>query len=167
VGSEARFGSVGWVFFRGWVGGEPGALLLDHLGSLFAEVTDGFEGYLAGDVVGFVVGWGFDGGGPAVGGVDELGKGFADVLVVGAVVVKVVVELVGERGELLEEVMCVLFAAGTAGDGVEILDALGAGVEELDVEENAVGGDVGGFADLLDLGLGECVLVALGVDGQG
>src|ERR1035437_7606967 len=56
-------------------------------------------------VVGLVVGWGFDGGGPALGGFEDLGQGLAQVGVARAVVVEVVGELVGDGGELLEEVV--------------------------------------------------------------
>ena len=52
------------------------------------------SGEFAGDTVDVVLGWGLDGGGPALGGIDELRQGLADVAVVGAVVVEVVVELV-------------------------------------------------------------------------
>jgi hypothetical protein len=109
----------------------------------------------------------FDIGGPAFGGVDELGQDFADVLVVGAVVVQIVVELVGDGGELVEKVVGVLFAAGFAGVGEEILNPLVARVEELDKDEDAVAGVVGGFAELLDLAFGHDVIVALSVKGQG
>ena len=85
---------------------------------------------------------------------------------VGAVVVEVVVELVGDGGELLEEVVGVLFAAGLARMGVEVLDGLVAGVEELDEDEDAIVGEVGGVAELLDLTFGESGVVALGVEGQ-
>ncbi|WP_433983229.1 hypothetical protein RBB78_17425 [Tunturiibacter empetritectus] len=52
------------------MGKEPGLLLFDELGGLIVEVVDGFEGEPARDVVGFVVGRGFDVGGPALGGFD-------------------------------------------------------------------------------------------------
>ncbi len=80
---------------------------------------------------------------------------------VGAVVVEVVVELVGDGGELLEEVVGVLFAAGLAGVGEEVLDGFVAGVEELDEDEDAIVGEVGGVAELLDLAFGEGGVVAL------
>ena len=84
----------------------------------------------------------------------------------GAVVVEVVVELVGDGGELFEEVVGVLFAAGFAGVGEEILDGLVAGVEELDEDEDAVGGEVGGVAELLDLAFRERGVGVLRVQGQ-
>src|ERR1019366_1094303 len=107
---------------------------------------------LAGDVVGLVVGWGFDGGGPALGGFENLGQGLAQVGVAWAVVVEVVGEFVGDGGELHEEIVGVLFAAGAAGFGVEVLNLLGAHVEEFHEEEDAVAGDQAGVADLFDLG---------------
>ena len=125
-----------------------------------------FEGQLAREVVGGVVGRLFDVGGPALGGVDEFGQGFADVAMVGAVVVEVVVELVGDGGELFEEVVSVLFAAGFAGVGEEILDRLVAGVEELDEDHDAIVGDVGGVAELLDLAFRQDGVVPLRGQGQ-
>jgi len=112
--------------FGRWVGFEPGGLLGDEFGGGFAEVADGFDGDLAGDGVGGVVGRGFEGGGPAVSGLDDLGEGLAEVGVAGAVVVEVVGQLIGDGGELLEEVVGVLLAAGAAGLGVEIVDLLSA-----------------------------------------
>ncbi len=153
---------AGWDifgFFGGWVGGEPGLLVFDELGGFFADVADGFESQLAGEVVGCVLGWLLEVGGPALGGIEELGQGFADVAVVGAVVVEIVVELVGDGGELLEQVVGVLLAAGLAWVGVEILDGFVAGVEELDEDEDAIVGEVGGLAELLDLAFGESVVV--------
>jgi hypothetical protein len=128
--------------------------------------VNGFEGESAGDVVGFVVGRGLEIGRPALGGFEEFGKGFADVAVAGAVVVEVVVEFVGDGGELLEEIVGVLPSAGFARVGEEILDRFVAGVEEFDEEENAVGGIVGGFAELLDFAVGESGFRFLGVQGE-
>ena len=79
-------------------------------------------------------------GGPAIGGFEQLGQRLADVAVARAVVVEVVLELVGDGGELLEEIVRVLFAAGTARMGEEIVDGVGAVVEELDEDEDAVAG---------------------------
>jgi hypothetical protein len=149
------------------MGFEPGLLVGGHLGGGFAQITDGFQGDLAGDAVGLVFGRGFDGGGPAFGGVEQLGQGLAQVGVAGAVVVEIVVELVGDGGELLDEVVGVLLAAGAAGLGVEVVELLGAQVEELDEEQDAVGGDVPGFADLFDLGVGEGGGMELGVKERG
>ena len=143
---------------------EPRLLAFDEVGRVFAEVADGVEGQLAGDVVGIVVGRGAEDRGPALGGVDELGQGLADVAVTLAVVVEVVLKLVGDGGELLEEVVGVLLTAGLARVREEVADGVGALVEELDVDEDAVAGDVGGVAELLDLAFGEGVVVALGVD---
>jgi hypothetical protein len=85
----------------------------------------------------------------------------------GAVVVQVVVELVGDVGELLEEVVGVLFAARFAWVGEEILDLLVAGVEELDEDEDAIAGIVGGVAELLDLAFRHSTVAALlSVKGQ-
>ena len=106
------------------MGFEPGDLVGVDFGGGFAEVADGFEGDFAGDVVGLVVGRGLEGGGPAVGGVEDFGQGFAEVGVAGAVVVEVVGELVGDGGELDDEVVGILFAAGAAGFGVEVLNLL-------------------------------------------
>jgi len=153
----AGFGLLGWG-----VGFEPGGLFGDEFGGGFAEVADGLEGELAGDGVGGVIGRGLEGGGPAVGGFEDLGEGLAEVGVAGAVVVEVVGELVGDGGELLEQVVGVLLAAGAAGLGVEVVDLLGAEVEELDEEEDAVGGVVAGVADLLDLFLAEGGIAGLG-----
>ena len=85
----------------------------------------------------------------------------------GAVVVEVVVELVGDGGELLKEVVGVLLATGAAGMGVEVVDLLDAEVEEFDEEEDALVGVVAGLADLLDLGVGEGGVARLGVEGSG
>jgi hypothetical protein len=52
-------GGIVLIFFGGRVGGEPGLLVFDEFGGLFAEIADGFEGQLAGDVVGLVVGRAF------------------------------------------------------------------------------------------------------------
>ncbi len=85
----------------------------------------------------------------------------------GAVVVEVVGELVGDGGELKDEVVGVLLAAGAAGMGVEVVEFLGAEVEEVDEEEDAVGGVVAGLADLVDLGLGEGGVARLGAERRG
>ena len=72
------------------------------------------------------------------------------------VIVKIVVELVGDGGELFEEVVKILFAAGPAWLRKEVLDGVHASVEELDEDKDAVGRNVRGIAELLDLGLGKC-----------
>jgi hypothetical protein len=156
------------LLLRGGMEFEVGGLGGLEFGGVFAEVADGFEGYFAGDAVGGVVGRGLEGGGPAVGGVDDLGQDFAQVDVAGAVVVEVVGELVGDGGELLDEVVGILLAAGAAGMGVEVLNLVDAEVEEFDEEEDAGFGVVAGVADLVDLGLGEGVVVLdLGVERWG
>ena len=91
----------------------------------------------------------------------------ADVDAAGAVVVEVVGELVGDGGELKDEVVGVLLAAGTAGMGVEVVQLLGAQVEELDEEKDAVGGVVAVLSDLVDLGLGEGGVAGLGAERRG
>ena len=111
---------MGWYVRRllvGRVSGEPGLLVFDQVGGLLADVADGFEGELAGEVVDRVFGRRLDVGGPALGGVEKLGEDFADVFVVGAVVIEVVVELVGDVGELLEEVVGILLRGRACGDG--------------------------------------------------
>jgi hypothetical protein len=148
------------------VGCEPGLLFFDEVSGFFADVADGFEGQLSGEVVCGVFGRLFDVGGPALGSVEEFGQGFANVAVVGAVVVQVIVQLVGDVGELLEEVVGVLFASGFAGAGEEILNCLVAGVEKFDEDEDAIVGDVGGVAELLDLAFREGTVAALGAKGQ-
>jgi hypothetical protein len=158
-------GNVGILLGR-WVGGEPGLLLFDEASGLFAYVADGFEGQFAGETVGGVFRWLFEVGGPALGGVEEFGQGFANVAMVGAVVVKVVVELVGDCSELLEKVVSIFFATGLAGVSEEILDRLVSGVEELDEDEDAIVGEVGRFAELLDFTFGEGGVAALCVKGQ-
>jgi hypothetical protein len=149
------------------MGLEPGDLVGGELGGVFAEVAEGLEGELAGDGIGVVFGEGVEGGGPAVDGGEDLGEGAADVDVAGAVVVEVVGELVGDGGELKDEVVGVLLAAGTAGTGVEVVHLLSAKVEELDEEKYAVGGIVAVLADLVDLGLGEGGVGRLGVKRSG
>ena len=67
----------------------------------------------------------------------------------GAVVVEVVGELVGDRGELAEQLAGVLFAAGAARLGVEVLDLLEAEIVEFDEEEDAIAGEVARLADLV------------------
>jgi hypothetical protein len=37
---------------------EPRFLIFDELGSLLVQVSDGFEGELTGNTIGFVIGWG-------------------------------------------------------------------------------------------------------------
>ena len=63
--------------------------------------------------------------------------------------------------------MGVLLAAGAAGMGVEVLQLLGAEVEELDEEKDAVGGVVAILSDLVDLSLGERGVFLLGAEGNG
>jgi hypothetical protein len=87
--------------------------------------------------------------------------------VVGAVVIQIVVELVGYGGELLEEVVSVLFAAGFAGVGEERLYVFVAVVEKLDEDKDAIIRDIGGGAKLFDFAFGEGGVGALGVQGQG
>jgi hypothetical protein len=167
AGKGEWFGFLLGGFFGWGVGFEPGVLLWDEFVGGLAEVAQGFKGDLAGDVIGVVVRQRAQGGGPAVVGVEDFGEDLAQVGVAGGVVVEVVGELVGDGGELLDEVVGVLLAAGAAGMGVEVLNLLDAEVEELDEEEDALGGVVAGFADLLDLCVGEGGLVALGVEGSG
>jgi hypothetical protein len=142
---------------------EPSFLLFDELRGLVVEVADSFEGEPAGDIVGFVIGWRLQVGGPALGSVDEFGKGFADVAMARTVVVEVIVEFVGDGGELFEEVVRVLLATGFARAGEEILDGFVTGVEELDEEKDAVTGIVGDLSELLDFAIGECGVGALSV----
>jgi len=61
----------------------------------------------------------------------------------------------------------VLLATGAAGMGVEVVQFLGAEVEELDEEKDAVGGEVAVLSDLVDLSLGEVGVALLGVEGRG
>ena len=144
---------LAWFGLGRGVGGEPGLLVFDELSGLFADIADGFEGQLAREVVDGVFRGLLQVGGPALGGFEELGQGLADVAVVGAVVVEVVVELVGDGGELLHQVVGVLFAARSAWMGVEIEDRLVAGVEELDEDHDAIIGDIGRLAELFDLSI--------------
>jgi chorismate synthase len=51
--------------------------------------------------------------------------------------------------------------------GVEVVEFLGAEVEEVDVKKDAVGGVVAGLADLVDLGLGEVGVARLGAERRG
>lgn len=145
------------------MGSEPGALGFDEFRGVLAEIVDGIEGQFAGDVVGLVVGRGFDVGGPAIGGLEKLGERFADVVVAAAVFVEVVFELVDDGSELFEEVVGVLLAARAARGGEEIMDSIGALVEEPGEDENTVARNVSGFAELLDLCFRESVVVVLGV----
>jgi hypothetical protein len=149
------------------VGGEPGLLVFDELGGFFSEIVDGFEGDFAGDAVGFVVGRGLQVRGPALGGIDQLGERFADVAVMNAVVLEIVIELIGDGGELLEEVVGVLFAPGAAGMGEEVLNGLIALVEKFDEDQDAVVGEIGGGSELVDLGVGEDVIFLLSVERRG
>jgi len=153
-------------FLGGWGGGEPGLLVFDELRGFFADVANGFESKFAREVVGCVFRRLLDVGGPAFGGVEEFGQSFADIAVTGAVVVEVVVEFVGDGGELLEEVVGVLLASGFARMSEEVLDGFGADVEEFDKDENAIVGVVGGCAELFDLAFGESAVVGLSVKGQ-
>ena len=154
------------IFFLRRMGGEPRLLLSDHLGGLFAEIADGLERQPALDVVGVVVRRRLDGGGPAFKSIDEFRKRLADVAVAGTVVVEVVIELVCEGSELLEEIVGVLLAAGTAGFRVEILQGLDADVDELDEDHDTVIGDVSGVAEFFDLFFGESGFSALCAEWQ-
>ena len=164
LGGDVHGAALVFVFFGWGVGGEPDLLLFDELCGLFPYVADGFEGEFARDAVDFVVGWRFQGRRPALRGFEEFGQRLANVAVAGAVVVEVVVELVGDGGELLKEVVGVLLAARLAGVGEEVLDGLVAGVEEFDEDQDAVVGDVGGVTELLDLAFGEGGVAALRVE---
>ena len=149
------------------MGLEPGGLFGGELGGAFAEVADGFQGELARDGVGVVVGDGLECRGPAIGGVEDLGESLAQVGVAGAVVVEVVGEFVDDGGELAEQIAGVFFAAGAAGLGVEVLDLLEAQVVEFDEEEDAIAGEVAGLADLVDFAVGEGGRGDLGAQGRG
>jgi hypothetical protein len=149
------------------MGLEPGGLIGGELGGVFAEVAEGLDGEAACDVVGVVFGEGVEGGGPAGDGGEDFGEGAAEVDVAGAVFVEVVGELVGDGGELKDEVVGVLLAAGSAGMGVEVVEFLGAEVEEVDEEKDAVGGIVAVLPDLVDLGLGEGGVGGLGAERSG
>ena len=152
------------VFFCRRMGGEPGFLVCNELGGVLAEIIDGVKSQLARDVVGLIVGWGLNVGGPAVGGLKEFGEGFADVAVAGAVIVEVVFQFVGDGSELFEEVVGVLLAAGVMRIREEVMKGADALVEKLDEDEDAVARDVSGVAELFDLGVRERVVVALGVE---
>ena len=65
-------------------------MLFNKLRGLFAEVAHSFKREPTGYVIGFVFWRRFQIGRPTLGGLDEFGKGFADVAVAGAVVVEVV-----------------------------------------------------------------------------
>jgi hypothetical protein len=148
------------------VGGEPCFLIFNHLRGFFADVADGFEGQLAREIVGGVFRRLLEIGSPALGGFEKFGQCFADVVVTGAVVVEIIVQLVGDAGELFEEVVGVLFAAGFARVSVKIKDRLVSGVEKLDEDRDAIVGDVGRLAELFDLALREGVVAVLGVERQ-
>lgn len=151
----------------GWrVGGKPDSLLFDELGGGFAEIANGLQSQFAGDVVGFVVCGRFEGCGPTLGGAQELGESLAEVAVGWAVVVEVIVELVGNVSELFEEIVDVLFASRLARTVSEGFDGLRALVQKLDEDEDAIAGDVGGVAKLLNFGIGERSRFALGVQGR-
>jgi hypothetical protein len=154
------------VFFGGRVSGKPGLLISDELRGFFADVADGLKGKFAREVICGVFGRLFEVGGPALGGVEKLGQDFTDVAMVGTVVVEVVVEFVGDGGKLLEEIVCVFFATGFARVSEEILDGLVARIEELDEDQNAIAGDIGGVAKLLDLSFRESALATLGMERQ-
>ncbi len=70
-------------------------------------------------------------------------------------------------GELFDQVVGVLFTAWFAGMSEEILNGLAALVEELDEDDDAVGGDVGRVAELLDLFFGEGGVVFFARGGGG
>ena len=154
------------VFFGGRMGGEPCLLLFDEPGGLFAEVADRFEGELAGDVVSVVVGRRLQAGGPAFGGFEELGESLANVAVMRAIVVEVVSQLVGDGGELLEEIVGVLLPAGPAWMGEERLYVFVAIVQKFNEDHDAVVGDIGRRAKLFDFGVGEDVIFGLSVQGH-
>ena len=83
-----------------------------------------------------------------------------------AVVFEVVVEVVGDGGELLHLVVDVFFAAGLALAGGEAVDLAGALVEEGDEGEDALWRVVGGVAEFLDFAFGEGGLALLGASGE-
>jgi hypothetical protein len=143
------------------VGGKPGLLVLDEVFGVFAEVADGLERELTGDVVGVVVGWGLDDGGPAVDGAEELWQGLADVAVAGAVLVQVVFEVVSDGRELLEHVMDVLLAAGAAGARGQFADRLRALIHEPDEGQDALVGEAIGVTEFFDFFLRQWVFGAL------
>jgi hypothetical protein len=58
----------------------------------------------------------------------------------------------------------VLFAAGASDLGGQIVNPVGASVEKLDEDEDAVVRQAVGVAELLDLGVGEGVPLALGAE---
>jgi len=84
----------------------------------------------------------------------------------GAVVVQVVVELVGDGGELLEEVVGVLFAARLRGWAKRSWILLLRASRSLMKTRMRFAGEVGGFAELLDLPSDIAFIVALSVKGQ-
>ena len=64
------------------------------------------------------------------------------------------------------EIVRVLFAAGFARVREEFLNGFVADVEELDEDEDAIVGDVGGFAELFDLAFRERRVGTLSVKGK-
>lgn len=146
---------------------EVGALLLDELGRCFAYVAVGFEGELPGDVVGVVVGWRLQCGGPAFGRRDQLRQYFAEIAMACGVVAEVIVKVVGDGRELLHLIMDVLFATGPPLAYDLLADSVRALIEEGDEDGDALWRIVGGISKLLDLTLGESRLMLLCVRGSG
>jgi hypothetical protein len=75
--------------------------------------------------------------------------------VAGTVVCQVVVEFIGDRGELLQQVVGVLFPAGATWLRIHILDALHARVQKFDEQQDGLGGYVAGLPHLLNFFVGE------------
>jgi len=82
------------------------------------------------------------------------------------VVVEVVVEFVGDAGELFEEIVEVLLTTRFAWADGQGLDGFSADVEQLDEDEDTIVGDVGGVAQLFYLSIGHRIALALGVHRQ-
>ena len=120
----------------------------------------GFERYsngnkYEGDFEGGFGGQGVEDGEPAIGGLGHGLEAFADVGVAFGIEVKVGAKLVHEGGQVLE----FLVEAPGAGDGFaaggEAFDGFSVFIGEFVVERDALVGVDAGFADLVDLGLGE------------
>src|SRR6185312_6761970 len=139
------------AFFCRWMGCKPRFLRRDKLGSVVPKISDRFKSQLAGYVISGIVGRGLDVRRPAVCSLDKFRQRLADVTVPRGIVVEVVLQLVGDGGELLKEIVSILFAAGTAWMREQVMDGPGTFVKEFNEDHDAVARNIRRVAKLLYL----------------
>src|SRR6185437_6861853 len=157
AGASSVFAALAFVFL------EVLFLAFVELFGFIAGALGGVEGGFAGKILCAVARGLIQNLGPFRGGWDKVFQGFADVGVSLIEGVEVVLQLIGDAGELLifgAQIGLTVFTGGIRTDGFDGVDAF---LEKLLVELDAVVGTVAEVGNFIGLLAGERVLLSLGV----